>query len=241
MKVADLMTRKVLYCHEDASANTAAHLMWETDCGSIPVVGEGLKLTGIVTDRDICMAAYTQGLPLTSIRVSSAMAHKPTSVHPSDDVAVAHQKMRDHQIRRLPVVDTDGALCGILSLCDLARAAKGREGLEADVGKTLAAISKASPGSSVGTKPGAEAVVESETISEVAGNAGGVQAEAGETPSGERPEENLAAPRMTHPAGAVAAEPLPAGNIGTVTPPTSPKPEGSGPRPAPRKRTPRKR
>ena len=74
MKVMDAMTRSVAACNEEDTLNRAAQLMWEGDCGCIPVLDAGGDVRGILTDRDVCMAAYTQGLPLQQIPVRRAMS-----------------------------------------------------------------------------------------------------------------------------------------------------------------------
>ena len=81
MKVQDVMTRNVAACGVDESLNRAAQLMWECDCGSIPVLDASGSVCGMLTDRDICMAAYTQGLPLTQIPVRNVMS---PHLHASD-------------------------------------------------------------------------------------------------------------------------------------------------------------
>lgn len=126
MKVEQLMKREVKVCAEADTLNRAAELMWESDCGCIPVVsanGDG-ALIGIVTDRDIAMAAYTQGKQLWAIPVGTAMAHKVITCHANDGISQAEALMRDHQVRRLPVLDQNGHLVGILSLNDVAREAQ---------------------------------------------------------------------------------------------------------------------
>ena len=120
MKVADLMTREVRACTIDDSLNAAARIMWDHDCGCAPVVDAHGKLVGIVTDRDICMAAYTQGSPLDAIPVERVMSGaRVISCARGDDLETAHQLMRTHEIHRLPVVDTRGRPIGILSLSDV--------------------------------------------------------------------------------------------------------------------------
>jgi len=94
--------------------------MWEEDCGCVPVVDRNSKLVGILTDRDICMAAYTQGMTLHALRVESAMAPKVISCNAEDELVEAEKLMRQHKIRRLAVMD-NGNLAGILSLSDIAR------------------------------------------------------------------------------------------------------------------------
>ena len=68
MKVADSMTRDVRACSVHDSLNAAARVMWENDCGCVPIVDSQGRLVGIVTDRDICMATYTQGVPLEDVQ-----------------------------------------------------------------------------------------------------------------------------------------------------------------------------
>jgi len=118
--VADLMTRNVHACTVHQSLNAAARIMWDHDCGCVPVVDERGRLAGIVTDRDICMAAYTQGLPLEAIPVERVMSARVISCTRGDDLKTAHRLMRTHEIHRLPVADSRGRLVGILSLSDLA-------------------------------------------------------------------------------------------------------------------------
>ena len=148
MEVEQLMTREVKVCSESDTLNRAAQLMWESDCGCIPVVsanGDG-KVTGLVTDRDITMAAYTQGKQLWAIPVTEAMAHKLIACHASDGISQAEALMRDNQVRRLPVLDQNEHLIGIISLNDIAReaqrevAAGKQEVKEYAVAETLASV-----------------------------------------------------------------------------------------------------
>ena len=125
MKVGDVMTKDVLVCYAQDRLDCPARIMWENDIGCVPVLGADNRLSGIVTDRDVCMAAYTQGLPLAAIPVTVAMAHEVATCKAGDELAAAERTMQQRQIRRLPVVDESGRLTGILSLNDLARAAAG--------------------------------------------------------------------------------------------------------------------
>ncbi len=148
MLVENLMTRQVQSCHVGDSLAHAAQLMWQHDCGAVPVcAGDGLqRVIGMITDRDICMSALFQGKPLVELRVNEAMSRSLTAVRPSDSLAQAERVMREAHLRRLPVIERDGALLGMLSLADLAREASRertharKEVTESDIGNTLAAI-----------------------------------------------------------------------------------------------------
>jgi len=120
LKVERMMTHDVKTCRPHDSLNVAAQIMWEHVCGSVPVVDENSKPVGFLTDRDISMAAYTQGAPLHMLRAENAMARRIISCGPDDEVADAATIMRENGVRRLPVVDADGKLVGLLSLDDLA-------------------------------------------------------------------------------------------------------------------------
>jgi CBS domain-containing protein len=142
MHVKDIMHHPVITCPSDSHLHLVAGLMWEHDCGTIPVVDHEGRLTGIVTDRDICMAAYTQGALLQSIPVSAAMAKHVLACHVDDSIDTAEELMREGQVRRVPVIDNDGRPVGIVAMNDLARlAAHARKsGVDREVVQTLAAI-----------------------------------------------------------------------------------------------------
>ena len=120
MRVQDLMSHPALTCHVNDDLNVPAKLMWEHDCGVIPVVRDDGKLAGVITDRDICMAAYTQGRALDQILVNSVMAMHVVSAHPDQKLGEVVRAMAEHQVRRIPVVDDDNKPIGVLSLNDLA-------------------------------------------------------------------------------------------------------------------------
>src|ERR1039457_4424774 len=119
MKGGDLMTKKVKACHQHDSLNRAAQLMWENDCGAVPVVDSDSKVIGMLTDRDICMAAYTQGVALVEASVGTVMSRNVCACNPSDNISAVAEQMRERQIRRLPVIDKAQRLVGILSISDI--------------------------------------------------------------------------------------------------------------------------
>jgi len=126
MQVKDLMTHDVRTCSATDSLSRAAQIMWETDCGCVPVVDDRASVVGMVTDRDICMAAYTQGRTLADMTVASAASSNVVTVRENDTLHRAETLMRDAQVRRLAVVDAEGQLVGLLSIGDLARRAADR-------------------------------------------------------------------------------------------------------------------
>jgi CBS-domain-containing membrane protein len=147
MNVDDVMTREVQTCPWGASLNEAARLMWDHDFGVLPITdGEG-TVVGILTDRDLCMAAYTQGRALPQISVATAMSRAVHSCKRHDSVAEAMATMKAHQVRRLPVLDDEGHIEGLLSLSDLTRALYGKPRPKAKhlspehISETLAALS----------------------------------------------------------------------------------------------------
>ncbi len=147
MKVRDLMVTDVKSCHEFNTLNTAAQLMWDNDIGCIPVLDKDERVIGILTDRDICMATYTQGVSLTGALVTSAMSKQVFSCTPDNDLAFAEKLMREKQVRRLPVIDAQGRLAGIISLNDIAREAeretelkRPREVSDSEITRVLASV-----------------------------------------------------------------------------------------------------
>jgi CBS domain-containing protein len=142
MNVRHLMTSPVRTCGPRDSLERAAQLLWEQDCGALPVVDEKGRVRALITDRDICMGAYTRGKRLSEIEVGDSMSKTVASCRPDDDVAVAAQRMAQHAVRRLPVVDGDGRIEGIVSLCDLARASERDKGAARAAGQALASVSR---------------------------------------------------------------------------------------------------
>jgi CBS domain-containing protein len=123
MKVKEVMIREVKTCRAGDDLNRAAQIMWEFDCGTVPVVDEAGSVKGMITDRDVCMAAYTKGRRLESIQVRSAMSAEVATCSPDDTLEGALSIMKKARVRRLPVTDRGGRLVGILSMNDLAREA----------------------------------------------------------------------------------------------------------------------
>ena len=146
MVIADLMSRNVATCKADDRLDAAARPMWDLDIGCVPVVDDRQQVIGIITDRDVCMATYTQGKAPQHIVVREVMAREVYSCLPDDNLSEAEEIIRKHRVRRLPVIDLDGRLVGLLSLNDLARESARQQTrvqkdlTPMDVSATLAAI-----------------------------------------------------------------------------------------------------
>lgn len=124
MKVKDLMTSAVKSCSPTTDLAAAAKIMWEGDCGAVPVTDDRGKVVGIITDRDICIAAATRSRMEGEIPVQDVISKNLYTCAPGDDVRAALDTMRSRKVRRLPVVGHDGQLAGILSLHDIALQAR---------------------------------------------------------------------------------------------------------------------
>lgn len=139
MRVRDLMTKDVATCRSNDMLSNAAQIMWDRDCGCVPVLDDEMHVVGMITDRDICIAAHSRNASPSTIPVFTAMSPALYGCGADDTLAIAEQIMREHQVRRLPVLDRDGRLQGILSLSDLARAATEKRG-DKSPGISIAAI-----------------------------------------------------------------------------------------------------
>ncbi|MGE3510904.1 MAG: CBS domain-containing protein [Vicinamibacterales bacterium] len=122
MTARELMSTPPQTCQPTTDLAAVAHLMWNHDFGFVPVVDADGHLAGVITDRDICIASATRRLLPERIAAAQAMS---TSVHaclPDDSLASVLATMKQHQVRRVPVVDQAGHLQGIVSMNDVVRA-----------------------------------------------------------------------------------------------------------------------
>jgi CBS domain-containing protein len=157
LRAQQLMNQNVHTCGQDDSLEQAARLMWEHDIGAVVVVDDAGRPIAMITDRDTSMAAYIQGKPLAKIRVGDAMSKTLVTAHATASVSDVEEAMREHQVRRLPVVDAQDRLVGIVSQNDLVREAAreretpGKEITAIEVTATLAAVGKPRFGSLAAT------------------------------------------------------------------------------------------
>jgi|SRR5689334_6018730 len=120
MKVKELMTTTPYYCQPETNLGSATELMWNGNCGFLPVVGSEGKVVGVITDRDICIALGTRNRLPGEITVGDIItSQKLFYCCPDDDLGVALQAMQSGAVRRLPVVTHEGTLAGIISMDDI--------------------------------------------------------------------------------------------------------------------------
>jgi len=119
MKVKDLMTVEPGYCGLDDTLAKAAEIMSARDCGVVPVVDAELRVVGIITDRDICMAAAARNKKLKEIKAADVIKGKIVTCRPDDGIADVLKKMKKGQLRRLAVTDGNKRLTGIISIRDI--------------------------------------------------------------------------------------------------------------------------
>jgi CBS domain-containing protein len=126
MKVKELMTTDVKHCGMETNLAAAAKIMWEGDCGAVPVIDERDRVVGVITDRDICIAAATRPRTEAEILVKDVISKALYTCAPGDDVRAALETMKSRKVRRLPVVGQEGRLAGIVSIHDIAVRSRNR-------------------------------------------------------------------------------------------------------------------
>jgi CBS domain-containing protein len=124
MKVSSVMNPNVETVRADDTLAQAAMVMWRKDCGLVPVVDESdRRVLGAITDRDICMATSTKSANPDAVKVKETMASQVVTICGDEEVETALDRMKEHQVHRLPVVDRADRLTGIISFSDIVRMA----------------------------------------------------------------------------------------------------------------------
>ena len=129
MTCAEVMTKEPAFCELGDTAADAAGIMKAEDVGAIPVCAsrETRKLVGIVTDRDIAVYVVAKKGDANHTQVANFMTRDPLTCRPEDDLQLALAAMQKYQVRRIPVVDTQGRLVGIIAQADVATRTPGTE------------------------------------------------------------------------------------------------------------------
>ena len=126
MKVRELMSKAVATCRAGTNLAVAGALMWDNDCGVLPVIDEAGKIKGMITDRDICIALATRNQESSRVAVGDVASSKVVMCGPDDEIHAALKTMRRERVHRLPVVNRGGDLEGVLSMNNIVlRAEKG--------------------------------------------------------------------------------------------------------------------
>jgi CBS domain-containing protein len=123
MKIQEIMTCDVQCCAPDTNVAAAAKMMWDSDCGALPILNVQGQVMGMITDRDICMAVATKNKLASEITVWETSSGKAYTCRETDDIHRALDVMKRERVRRLPVVDEDGVLQGIVAMNDFVLAA----------------------------------------------------------------------------------------------------------------------
>ena len=125
MKAEDLMSKEVKTCHRDSNLAEVASVLWESDCGALPVVDDDGKVIGIVSDRDICVAVATKGRLASEVTAGEVADGKPVhTCSPETPIQHVLTTMQQQQVRRIPVVNRENRIEGILSISDVVLAAQ---------------------------------------------------------------------------------------------------------------------
>jgi CBS domain-containing protein len=145
MKVFEVMTIDVGFCHPEDNLTKAAQIMWEKDCGIVPVLTAEKQVVGVITDRDIAIAAATRNRRTASIKAGEMNLLPVKTCAGEDDVKDALRRMRKYKVRRLCVTNPDKELLGIISLSDILLKAGEKKSVRKLIFSTLEAIAKPAP------------------------------------------------------------------------------------------------
>lgn len=139
MSIENIMTRDPACCTPESPLQQVATLMLENDCGEIPIVNDldERRLVGVVTDRDIAVRGVAAGLDAATTAAADVMTDSVVTVRANEDVQDVCEKMEEYQIRRVPVVDAQGCVIGIVAQADIALKTN-----ESDAGEVVKDVSR---------------------------------------------------------------------------------------------------
>jgi CBS domain-containing protein len=141
MKIREIMSRDPICCVLSDSAQTVAQILCDRNVGSLPVVAnqQSRKLVGMITDRDLCCSIVARGMDPKTTPIEKFITLAPLSCRDGENIETCERQMQEHQVRRIPIVDAEDRVIGIVSQADLALKDKPER-----VSKTVAEISKTS-------------------------------------------------------------------------------------------------
>ena len=126
MNIETVMTKQPICCSPSDSVQRVAQMMRQQDVGAIPVVSDMVskRLVGIITDRDLCVSAMADGKDPSTTPIADYFTKKAITCLPEETLEGCEQKMKQHRIRRIPVVDQQNGCVGIVVQADIARVDK---------------------------------------------------------------------------------------------------------------------
>ena len=141
MKIREIMSRDPVCCMLTDTAYTVARILCDRNIGSMPVVADqqSKQLVGMITDRDLCCSIIAQGMDAKTTEIENLITLAPFACRDGENIEACERLMQEHQVRRIPIVDAEDRVIGIVSQADLALRDKPER-----VSKTVAEISKAS-------------------------------------------------------------------------------------------------
>jgi len=139
MKIREVMSTNPVCCLPGDSAQRVARILCDHNIGSIPVVmdQDSRKLVGVITDRDLCCSVIADGLDPKATAIEKFMTLNPVTCREGENVENCERLMQEHQVRRIPIVDPEDRVIGIVAQADVALKDKPER-----VSKTVAEISK---------------------------------------------------------------------------------------------------
>jgi len=140
MKVSEVMMRTPASCKPETNLGAAVETLWNRNCGFLPVVDEQGRVNAVITDRDICIALGTRNKLAGEITVGEVARKRVYSCEPNDDVHLALATMQEMGVRRLPVVNWEGKLQGVLSMDDIILKIQGERFAEYSSGDVVGAL-----------------------------------------------------------------------------------------------------
>jgi CBS domain-containing protein len=141
VKVREIMSRDPACCVFTDTAQSVAKILCDRNIGSMPVVADqqSRKLVGVITDRDLCCSVVAQGMDPKTTTIEKLITLSPLTCREGENIETCERLMQEHQVRRIPIVDAEDRVIGIVAQADLALKDKPER-----VSKTVAEISKAS-------------------------------------------------------------------------------------------------
>ncbi len=141
MKIKELMTKEVGTANSGDSLAYAVAVMWQKDCGAVPIVDKDQRLVGVVTDRDVAIACATRNATPADIQTSQLCGSKLVTANQNESLKKVLKRMGSKRVRRIPITTDDGVLVGIFSISDAINTSP-KLGFQKRTIKTLRQISR---------------------------------------------------------------------------------------------------